>query len=122
MTPSQTGPRWRRIGVISITCVLVVSAVSFALFTRPPIPVSVDISKISAAARGDRYAKVRFRSLSERTYVGWFVTEAFVDGRWVESASQHREVRLEMSVGPKYRAIYQMPIPREGTEWRVRWR
>ena len=28
---------------------------------------------------------------------------------------------MAMSVSPKYQSLYRMPIPREGTQWRVRW-
>jgi len=76
----------------------------------------------TVVTNGVEFANVRFGSLTQRSYVGWFATEALVAGRWIESASQHPEVRMAMSVSPKRQGIYRVPVPRESAEWRIHWR
>ncbi len=121
MINPQSNPGWRRITVISIACVVILSAVLLVRFMTVPNPVSIDIDETRSSTSTNQFVNVRFRSSSKRSYVGWFVTEVLVGGRWVESASQHSEVRMAMSVGPKYQAVYLIPIPSESAEWRVRW-
>jgi hypothetical protein len=108
-------------GILSFACIIAVALVWFVPSSQPKILVSIDISKNTVVTNGVEFANVRFGSLIQRSYVGWFATEALVAGQWIESASQHPEVRMAMLVSPKHRAIYEMPIPREGTLWRVRW-
>jgi hypothetical protein len=113
--------RSRRIATIVVCSIVVVSGLIFVLSTGHSNPVSIEFSSVYANASGEQVAKARFRSLTQKTYIGWFVTDVFVGNKWIESTSQRPETRQAMSVLPNPTSIYEMPVPRERTEWRVRW-
>jgi hypothetical protein len=109
-------------GILSSAGVIAAALVWLVLSSQPKLPVSINISRNIVVTNGFEFATVRFGNLVQRSYVGWFVTEALVAGQWIESARQHPEARMAMTVSPGREAIYRVPVPRESTEWRIHWR
>jgi hypothetical protein len=117
MRSSRTGlKRWVTLAILAIA--LVTIGVLSALHQGDLDPLVVEIS---ARRPGDHVAKVRFRSLSKTEFVGVFVTEVFVGDRWTESAHQYPEHFYAMSAIPSPGVEYEIPVPKDGAQWRVRW-
>jgi hypothetical protein len=115
-------PRRFRIALLTLVFVVAVSILLIAVLTSAPGagPISLHVVHISQNQSGSQIAVVELTNHTHyRCNVYAFWTEVLSNGVWLDALAQHPDARFANVLPPHAHRTLEVPLPREGTSWRI---